>query len=167
MLYDFRPQIFILGLNVDYDNWYWGNDLIEHYKCGNVTETQPYQSTSNTMTVVFVSDMDTVGRGFNASFKAVSVENKFDDNCGVFFNMTAREGNFTGPLMEGKPGTPLAYPPNTDCQWTIDVGELKAGEVIQVWFEKFDIEDSPNCQYDSLLLFSVDEDGNRKVHEIT
>ena len=105
------------------------------------------------MTVVFVSDMDIVGKGFNASFKAVSVENKFDDNCGVFFNMTAREGNFTGPLMEGKPGTPLAYPPNTDCQWTIDVGELKAGEVIQVWFEKFDIEDSPNCQYDSLLLF--------------
>ena len=36
---------------MDYDNWYWGDDLIEHYKCGNTTEVQPYQSTSNTITI--------------------------------------------------------------------------------------------------------------------
>lgn len=151
-----------LDLDEDYDNWYWGDDLIEHYKCGNSTETAPYQSSSNTLTLVFVSDLDTAGRGFNASYRAVQEENRFDDNCGITV-VNGREGNFTGPLAAGKPGTIPTYPPGTDCQWTVDVGTLSDGEVIQVWFEKFDLEESPNCEYDSLLLFAVDEFGNRNV----
>ena len=153
-----------LGLDVEYDNWYWGDNLIEHYKCGNVTETTPYQSTGNELTVIFVSDQDVQGRGFHATFRAVGEENKFDDNCGIAV-ANGREGNFTGPLAVAKPGTAATYPPSTDCQWTIDVGTLANGEVIQVWFEYFDIEESANCEYDSVLLFAVNEDGNRNPED--
>ena len=153
-----------LGLDTDYDNWYWGDNLIEHYKCGNGSqiESSPYQSSDNTMTVIFISDLDENKKGFNISYTVVEEEDRFDDNCGIAA-ANGREGNFTGPVVAGKPGTTPTYPPGTDCQWTIDVGPLANGEVIQVWFEKFDIEESPNCEYDSVLLFATDENGNRDV----
>ena len=92
---------------MDYDNWYWGEDLIEHYKCGNTTEMLPYQSTSNTLTVVFVSDLDVAGRGFIANYTTVDEESRFDDNCGITV-ANGREGNFTGPLANAKPNTPAS-----------------------------------------------------------
>ena len=34
--------------------------------------------------------------------------------------------------MDSKKGSEDKYPPQQDCQWTIDVGELQNGDVVQV-----------------------------------
>lgn len=145
-----------LRYDEDYDNWVDEEEdfVIAGGLCGNQTRELPYQSSGNTMTVIFTSDLSDGGQGFNATWRVA--ENKQDDNCGVTV-ANGVTGSFPSPMGPMKPGQPAVYKSNADCQWTIDVGELKEGQVVQVWFDNgFELEESENCQYDSVKISSED-----------
>jgi len=145
----------------DYDNWVDENEdfVIAGALCGNTTRALPYQSLGNSMTVIFTSDLSDAGFGFNATWKVVDTDLKQDDNCGVTVADGA-SGSFPSPKGPMKPGQPIVYPSNADCQWTINVGDLAEGQVVQVWFdEDFKLEKSDNCEYDSVKISAEDEAG--------
>ena len=74
-------------------------------------------------------------------------------------------------MMEGKKGGDT-YPPNSDCQWTIDVGELQTGEVVEVTFEEFELEGGSSkdttkaCPYDYLEIESSDLYGKNEEKDL-
>ena len=80
-----------------------------------------------------------------------------DNNCKV--NVAdGRNGTLASPLVSNKKGDGSTYEPNKDCQWTIDVGELETGEVVEITFDEFEIEGGNNkeinCPYDFLEISS-------------
>jgi secreted trypsin-like serine protease len=160
-----------IGYDEDYFNWYEGENTIQEGLCGNISEPIQFQATGNEMTVIFMSDLDIGGSGFTATINAVGEEKRFDNNCGVNA-IDGRVGNFSSPIMEAKKGSAETYPPNQDCQWTIDVGVLGNGEIVQVSFDFFDVESgggeldqsgNPLCQYDYLKVESMDEFGGSNI----
>ncbi|CAM4528259.1 unnamed protein product [Leuciscus chuanchicus] len=111
-------------------------------------------STSNTMMLEMVSDASTGGRGFLAYFsggKPHVDENQF---CG---------GRLTKPQGSVKtPNWPESdYPAGISCSWHISV-ELNM--VIEVKFEKLDLELDTYCRYDYVALFNGGEtDDSRRI----
>ena len=167
-----------LGWDEDYFNWYDGEEAIKHSLCGNgtsmghpnISAENPIQvqAKANEMTVIFISDLNVTAGGWEATFEAVAEEKRFDNNCGVPVT-NGRNGTFASPLADAKKGTPDTYPPNSDCQWVIDVGELQNGEIVEVSFEHFDIEDNGQedkpCPYDYLEVSSADLFGNSNTDD--
>uniref|UniRef100_W5LGV4 Procollagen C-endopeptidase enhancer b n=1 Tax=Astyanax mexicanus TaxID=7994 RepID=W5LGV4_ASTMX len=111
-------------------------------------------STSNTMMLEMVSDSSRGGRGFLAFFsggKPHVDENQF---CG---------GRLTKP--EGSVKTPnwpeSDYPAGISCSWHITVA---TNMVIEVKFEKLDVEADIYCRYDYVALFNGGEtDNSRRI----
>ena len=136
----------------------------------NISAENPIQvqAKANEMTVIFISDLNVTAGGWEATFEAVAEEKRFDNNCGVPVT-NGRNGTFASPLADAKKGTPDTYPPNSDCQWVIDVGELQNGEIVEVSFEHFDIEDNGQedkpCPYDYLEVSSADLFGNSNTDD--
>lgn len=62
-------------------------------------------------------------------------------NCRVVFSSPS--GTFTSPCY------PNDYPNSQACMWTL---RAPTGYIIQITFNDFDIEEAPNCIYDSLSL---------------
>ncbi|KAK9889124.1 hypothetical protein WA026_004393 [Henosepilachna vigintioctopunctata] len=109
--------------------------LIGRY-CGNKLPPA-LVSTSNVLTIVFVSDLNPNTGGFTLSYHFVD-EAKL---CG---------GNFISPGGVLKsPGFPKNYPSTSDCTWTITVA---TGSQILLNITKFDIEQYAGCKYDHLEI---------------
>ena len=77
-----------LSFDDDYYNWFQDEDKVIKNVCGNMTTNNNVpivvqSKNSNQMTIIFTSDMDVSGTGFNLTYKAVGEESRFDDNCGV------------------------------------------------------------------------------------
>ncbi|XP_050971192.1 LOW QUALITY PROTEIN: procollagen C-endopeptidase enhancer b [Labeo rohita] len=111
-------------------------------------------STSNTMMLEMGSDSSTGGRGFLAYFsggKPHVDENQF---CG---------GRLTKPQGSVKtPNWPESdYPAGISCSWHISV---EPNMVIEVKFEKLDLELDTYCRYDYVALFNGGEtDDSRRI----
>ncbi|XP_067257992.1 procollagen C-endopeptidase enhancer b isoform X1 [Chanodichthys erythropterus] len=111
-------------------------------------------STTNTMMLEMASDASTGGRGFLAYFsggKPHVDENQF---CG---------GRLTKPQGSVKtPNWPESdYPAGISCSWHISV---EPNMVIEVKFEKLDLELDTYCRYDYVALFNGGEtDNSRRI----
>ncbi|XP_043940794.1 CUB domain-containing protein 2 [Protopterus annectens] len=117
-----------------------------HY-CGNVKPPDMVSAT-NEILILFVSDFNIGGRGFEAYF--------FSGECQQVF--TDIKGNFSSPQY---PGT---YPNNINCQWTV---HLPHGYRIKAVFLDLDLEDrnslSDECEYDFVSVFDGDTEKDPKL----
>ncbi|XP_048580963.1 tolloid-like protein 1 isoform X2 [Nematostella vectensis] len=110
--------------------------------CGTKPPKAAIRSSGNSMYVKLTSDDGDTGKGFRATWRAVSRDIK----CGgVFSNLT---GTMTSPMF------PSNYPANVDCEWIIKVPITHALTLI---FEVFNIERSSKCKYDSVEIWEGDK----------
>uniref|UniRef100_A0A8C6UH84 Procollagen C-endopeptidase enhancer b n=1 Tax=Neogobius melanostomus TaxID=47308 RepID=A0A8C6UH84_9GOBI len=108
-------------------------------------------STSNTMMLEMVSDDATSGRGFLAYFSAGKPHNQF---CGG--RLTKEQGSVKTPNWPNSD-----YPAGISCSWHITV---EPSNVIEVKFEKLDLEPDTYCRYDYVALFNGGErDDSRRI----
>ncbi|XP_076581205.1 procollagen C-endopeptidase enhancer 2-like [Chaetodon auriga] len=111
-------------------------------------------STSNTMMLEMVSDDGTGGRGFLASFSAGKPHMEENQFCGG--RLTKSQGSVKTPNW---PNT--NYPAGISCSWHISV---EPSNVIEVKFEKLDLEPDTYCRYDYVALFNGGErDNSRRI----
>ncbi|KAA0718936.1 Procollagen C-endopeptidase enhancer 2 [Triplophysa tibetana] len=101
----------------------------------------------NKMQVVMVSDANTAGSGFLAAFSAIHQNERGDRYCG---------GHLDKPVGTIKtPNWPYRdYPPGVTCLWHIVAPQ---DQIIELKFEKFDVERDSYCRYDHLAVFNGDE----------
>ncbi|XP_070174131.1 cubilin-like [Littorina saxatilis] len=92
-------------------------------------------STSDKVRVNFVSDSSLAGNGFRLEY--------FTNGCGGY--LTGDNGTFTSPNY------PNSYDHNRVCEWLITVNTSFA---IQLTFNHFDMENSRNCNYDSVSVYA-------------
>ena len=55
------------------------------------------------------------------------------------------------------PGFPDTYPPSVECVWTL---AASLGNIVQINFESFDIEESDNCNEDYVDIYRDGPDGD-------
>ncbi|KAM9836398.1 procollagen C-endopeptidase enhancer b [Aulostomus maculatus] len=111
-------------------------------------------TTSNTMMLEMVSDEATGGRGFLASFSAGKPHVEENQFCGG--RLTKEQGSVKTPNW---PNT--NYPAGISCSWYITV---EPSNVIEVKFEKLDLEPDTYCRYDYVALFNGGEnDDSRRI----
>ncbi|KAJ8936435.1 hypothetical protein NQ318_015581, partial [Aromia moschata] len=104
--------------------------------CG-FTLPRPLLTLSNTMTIVFTTDITIHMDGFRAAYVFIPESNV----CG---------GNyFTSAGVIKSPKYPDEYPVNQECIWTITV---QPSEQILLNVTDFDIEYFPSCRYDWLEI---------------
>uniref|UniRef100_A0A3B3SH64 Procollagen C-endopeptidase enhancer b n=1 Tax=Paramormyrops kingsleyae TaxID=1676925 RepID=A0A3B3SH64_9TELE len=111
-------------------------------------------STSNTMMVEMQSDSETGGRGFIAYFRGGKPHVDEHQFCG---------GRLTKP--QGTVKTPnwpeVDYPAGISCSWHISV---EPNMLIEVKFDKFDLEADSYCRYDYVAFFNGGEtDDSRRI----
>ncbi|XP_077066706.1 ovochymase-2 [Siphateles boraxobius] len=111
--------------------------------CGGQPPTPILIGGSHSVTVQFVSDVSSTGAGFAIQISVVGEDFGFGAECG------------TVVLLEPKgavrsPAYPNAYRNNSLCSWVIYAPE---GHIVKLDFDDFDLEESENCQYDSLTVF--------------
>ncbi|CAH1989272.1 unnamed protein product [Acanthoscelides obtectus] len=94
-------------------------------------------STSNIMSVKFISDTTLNTDGFLATYLMMHDSS----TCGGNF--------FTSSGAIKSPGYPNPYPNNIDCSWTINT---KPGQQILLSVEDFEVESYPDCKYDYLEI---------------
>ncbi|KAI0233511.1 Cubilin [Lamellibrachia satsuma] len=104
--------------------------------CHTQTTGQKVTSTGNHMFVRYRTDGMQSGRGFHASYKAIS------GGCGG--NFTARTGVITSQNY------PNNYPHNTDCGWLITVEQ---GRTVTLTFDDLDVEEDEHCTFDYVAVF--------------
>ncbi|XP_026170914.1 procollagen C-endopeptidase enhancer b [Mastacembelus armatus] len=111
-------------------------------------------STSNTMMLEMVSDDATGGRGFLASFTAGKPHMEENQFCGG--RLTKSQGSVKTPNWPN-----ADYPAGISCSWHISV---EPSNVIEVKFEKLDLEADTYCRYDYVALFNGGEsDDSRRI----
>ncbi|KAF6715906.1 Procollagen C-endopeptidase enhancer 2 [Oryzias melastigma] len=111
-------------------------------------------STSNTMMLEMVSDDATGGRGFLASFNAGKPHMEENQFCGG--RLTKEQGSVKTPNWPNS-----NYPAGISCSWHISV---EPSNVIEVKFEKMDLEADTYCRYDYVALFNGGErDDSRRI----
>ncbi|CAL1590888.1 unnamed protein product [Knipowitschia caucasica] len=111
-------------------------------------------STSNTMMLEMVSDDATSGRGFLAFFSAGKPHVEENQFCGG--RLTKAQGSVKTPNWPNS-----NYPAGISCSWHISV---EPGNVIEVKFEKLDLEPDTYCRYDYVALFNGGEtDDSRRI----
>ncbi|XP_008300318.1 procollagen C-endopeptidase enhancer 2-like isoform X2 [Stegastes partitus] len=111
-------------------------------------------STSNTMMLEMVSDDATGGRGFLASFNAGKPHMEENQFCGG--RLTKEQGSVRTPNWPNS-----NYPAGISCSWHISV---EPSNVIEVKFEKLDLESDTYCRYDYVALFNGGEsDDSRRI----
>ncbi|XP_068612023.1 procollagen C-endopeptidase enhancer 2-like [Brachionichthys hirsutus] len=109
-------------------------------------------STSNAMMLEMVSDEGTGGRGFLASFSAGKPHMEEDQFCGG--RLTKSQGSVKTPNWPNS-----NYPAGISCSWHISV---EPSNVIEVKFEKLDLEPDMYCRYDYVALFNGGEKDNTR-----
>ncbi|KAJ8387896.1 hypothetical protein AAFF_G00149310 [Aldrovandia affinis] len=111
-------------------------------------------STSNTMMVEMVSDSSTGGRGFVSYFSGGKPHVDEDQFCGG--RMTKSQGSLKTPNWPEK-----NYPAGISCSWHITV---EPDMVIEVKFDKFDLEPDSYCRFDYVTFFNGGEkDDSRRI----
>ncbi|XP_022616502.1 procollagen C-endopeptidase enhancer 2-like [Seriola dumerili] len=111
-------------------------------------------STSNTMMLDMVSDDATGGRGFLASFAAGKPHVEENQFCGG--RLTKSQGSVKTPNWPNSD-----YPAGISCSWHISV---EPSNVIEVKFQKLDLEPDTYCRYDYVALFNGGErDNSRRI----
>ncbi|XP_059401027.1 procollagen C-endopeptidase enhancer 2-like [Carassius carassius] len=111
-------------------------------------------STSNTMMVEMVSDSETGGRGFLASFSGGKPHVDEHQFCGG--KLTQSQGTIKTPNWPEK-----NYPAGISCSWLITV---EPEMVIEVKFDKFDVESDTYCRFDYVAFFNGgDKDDSRRI----
>lgn len=111
-------------------------------------------STSNTMMVEMVSDSGTGGRGFVAYFNGGKPHVDEHQFCGG--KLTKSQGTIKTPNWPEK-----NYPPGISCSWLITV---EPEMVIEVKFDKFDLESDTYCRFDYVAFFNGGEkDDSRRI----
>ncbi|XP_051973731.1 procollagen C-endopeptidase enhancer a [Xyrauchen texanus] len=111
-------------------------------------------STSNTMMIEMVSDSETGGRGFLAYFSGGKPHVDEHQFCGG--KLTKSQGSVKTPNWPEK-----NYPPGISCSWLITV---EPEMVIEVKFDKFDLESDTYCRFDYVAFFNGGEkDNSRRI----
>ncbi|XP_061769737.1 procollagen C-endopeptidase enhancer b isoform X1 [Nerophis ophidion] len=111
-------------------------------------------STSNTMMLDMVSDEATAGRGFLAYYRAGKPHVEENQFCGG--RLTKSQGSVQTPNWPNS-----NYPAGISCSWFISV---EPGNVIEMKFEKLDLEPDTYCRYDYVALFNGGErDDSRRI----
>ncbi|XP_033885179.1 procollagen C-endopeptidase enhancer 2-like [Acipenser ruthenus] len=109
-------------------------------------------SNSNKMLVQMVSDANTAGNGFFAMYSAAQPNERGDQYCGGRLDKPA--GSFKTPNW---PDTD--YPAGVTCSWHIVAPK---NQIIEVKFEKFDVERDNYCRYDYVAIFNGAEINDAK-----
>ncbi|KAG9494234.1 procollagen C-endopeptidase enhancer 2 [Eleutherodactylus coqui] len=104
-------------------------------------------SHSNKMLVQMVSDANTAGNGFIAMYSAAEPNERGDQYCGG--RLDKPTGSFKTPNWPDRD-----YPAGVTCSWHIVAPKH---QVIEVKFEKFDVERDNYCRYDYVAVFNGGE----------
>uniref|UniRef100_A0A8C9LFB5 Cubilin n=1 Tax=Pavo cristatus TaxID=9049 RepID=A0A8C9LFB5_PAVCR len=104
--------------------------------CGS-TVPAPFLSTSNSLTVKFITDNSVQREGFNVTYTTV------DRLCGGTYNATSTS------LIATSPNFPNEYPPFTLCTWVIDAPPQQQVKVV---VETFHLHSSQDCSQNYLQL---------------
>ncbi|XP_054878715.1 cubilin isoform X1 [Poeciliopsis prolifica] len=95
----------------------------------------PVTSLSNSLVINFISDYSVSKKGFRAVYSAST------SSCGG--DLVMQSGAFNSPNY------PDAYPPNTECVWTL---RSSPGNRIQISFIMFHLQGQSDCQNDYLEI---------------
>ncbi|KAJ3611585.1 hypothetical protein NHX12_021600 [Muraenolepis orangiensis] len=107
----------------------------------------PLVATGNKMTVKMVSDANTAGSGFFAVYSAAHPHQRGEQYCGG--RLEKPSGSFYTPNWPEKD-----YPAGVTCSWHILAPKH---QIIEVRFEKFDVERDNYCRYDHVSIFNGPE----------
>ncbi|XP_048398060.1 procollagen C-endopeptidase enhancer 2-like isoform X1 [Stegostoma tigrinum] len=109
-------------------------------------------STGNKMMVQMVTDANTAGNGFVAMFSAVRPNQRNDQFCGGLLEKSP--GSFKTPNWPDHD-----YPAGVSCSWHIVAPKH---QIIELKFEKFDVERDNYCRYDYVSVFNGGENDEAK-----
>lgn len=109
-------------------------------------------STGNKMLLQMVSDANTAGSGFLAVFSSAHPHERGDQYCGG--RLDKPSGTFKTPNWPEKD-----YPAGVTCSWHIIAPK---NQIIEVKFEKFDVERDNYCRYDHVSIFNGAEINDAK-----
>uniref|UniRef100_A0AAA9SEF2 Procollagen C-endopeptidase enhancer 2 n=3 Tax=Bos TaxID=9903 RepID=A0AAA9SEF2_BOVIN len=104
-------------------------------------------SSSNKMMVQMISDANTAGNGFMAMFSAAEPNERGDQYCGGLLERPS--GSFKTPNWPDRD-----YPAGVTCVWHIVAPK---NQLIELKFEKFDVERDNYCRYDYVAVFNGGE----------
>ncbi|CAL8399566.1 procollagen C-endopeptidase enhancer 2b [Gadus morhua] len=104
-------------------------------------------STGNKMMVQMMSDANTAGSGFLAVYSAAHPHQRGELYCGGLLDKPT--GSFKTPNWPEKD-----YPAGVTCSWRIVAPKH---QIIEVRFEKFDVERDNYCRYDHVSIFNGPE----------
>ncbi|KAJ8008028.1 hypothetical protein DPEC_G00100480 [Dallia pectoralis] len=111
-------------------------------------------STSNTMMLEMVTDGGTGGRGFVAYYQGGKPHMDENQFCGG--RLTKEQGSVKTPNWPNSD-----YPAGISCSWHISV---EPSNVIEVKFEKLNVEADLYCRYDYVAFFNGGErDDSRRI----
>ncbi|XP_066537711.1 procollagen C-endopeptidase enhancer 2 isoform X2 [Hoplias malabaricus] len=100
-------------------------------------------TSSNKMQVVMVSDANTAGSGFLAVYAAVWPNEGGDRYCGGLLD---KPGSLKTPNWPDRD-----YPAGVTCSWQIVAPQ---DQIIELKFEKFDVERDNHCRYDHVAVYN-------------
>ncbi|XP_072543096.1 procollagen C-endopeptidase enhancer 2 [Salminus brasiliensis] len=103
-------------------------------------------TSSNKMQVVMVSDANTAGSGFLAAYAAARPNEGGDRYCG---GLLRKPGTLKTPNWPDRD-----YPAGVTCSWHIVAPQNK---IIELKFEKFDVERDNHCRYDHMAVYNGGE----------
>ncbi|RMC02137.1 hypothetical protein DUI87_21303 [Hirundo rustica rustica] len=109
-------------------------------------------SSSNKMLVQMTSDANTAGSGFIAKFSAAEPHERGDQYCGG--RLEKPSGSFHTPNWPERD-----YPAGVSCSWHIVAPK---NQLIELKFEKFDVERDNYCRYDYVAVFNGGEINDAK-----
>ncbi|MBZ3872575.1 Procollagen C-endopeptidase enhancer 2 [Sciurus carolinensis] len=109
-------------------------------------------SSGNKMMVQMISDANTAGNGFMAMFSAAEPNERGDQYCGGRLERPA--GSFKTPNWPDRD-----YPAGVTCVWHIIAPK---NQLIELKFEKFDVERDNYCRYDYVAVFNGGEVNDAK-----
>ncbi|XP_048827375.1 procollagen C-endopeptidase enhancer 2-like isoform X5 [Brienomyrus brachyistius] len=109
-------------------------------------------STGNKMVLQMVSDANTAGSGFLAAYSAAKPHKQGEQYCGG--RLEKPTGSFKTPNWPEKD-----YPAGVSCFWHI---VAPRNQIIEVKFEKFDVERDSYCRYDYVAIFNGAEINDAK-----
>uniref|UniRef100_A0A8I3WAU4 Procollagen C-endopeptidase enhancer 2 n=1 Tax=Callithrix jacchus TaxID=9483 RepID=A0A8I3WAU4_CALJA len=109
-------------------------------------------SNGNKMMVQMISDANTAGNGFMAMFSAAEPNERGDQYCGG--RLERPSGSFKTPNWPDRD-----YPAGVTCVWHIVAPK---NQLIELKFEKFDVERDNYCRYDYVAVFNGGEVNDAK-----
>ncbi|XP_021561845.1 procollagen C-endopeptidase enhancer 2 [Carlito syrichta] len=109
-------------------------------------------SSGNKMMVQMISDANTAGNGFMAMFSAAEPNERGDQYCGG--RLERPSGSFKTPNWPDRD-----YPAGVTCVWHIIAPK---NQLIELKFEKFDVERDNYCRYDFVAVFNGGEVNDAK-----